>query len=92
MLSNSVKVSKEQINILISEWNCEKVNDWLTESKISENIKRKLEKFDGKMLNELNSIRNKAPEYFFASLRCNSTVDELFEVVNFSQKFTDLYS
>jgi hypothetical protein len=88
----SLKENNKQnsINLKISnEWDKSTVSRWLTENSIDESIIDELRDFDGKMLEELNLIRNTAPEYFFAAIS-NNNKHKLHEVIKFSKELRKL--
>jgi hypothetical protein len=91
MKQKSLKESKQNsINLKISnEWDKTTVNRWLNENSIDESIIDELRDFDGKMLEELNLIRNTAPEYFFAAIS-NNNKNKLHEVIKFSKELRKL--
>jgi hypothetical protein len=52
----------------ITNWTEHDVKDWLDDVPVSEDLKKFLKKFNGKILKQTYIIRNTAPEYFYRAL------------------------
>ena len=81
----------ENMTVTVKQWDNAKVKKWLSEIAVDRSISNELRNFDGEMLEELNSIREKASEYFYKSISKNNQVD-LSQVTRFSKQLRKLFS
>ena len=91
MIVNGTGETKPVENMTVKQWDNAKVKKWLSEIAVDRSISSELRNFDGEMLEELNSIREKASEYFYKSISKNNQVD-LSQVTRFSKQLRKLFS
>lgn len=91
MIVNGTGETKPVENMTVKQWDNAKVKKWLSEIAVDRSISSELRNFDGEMLEELNSIREKASEYFYKSISKNYQVD-LSQVTRFSKQLRKLFS
>lgn len=91
MIVNGTGETKLVENMTVKQWDNAKVKKWLSEIAVDRSISSELRNFDGEMLEELNSIREKASEYFYKSISKNYQVD-LSQVTRFSKQLRKLFS
>jgi hypothetical protein len=89
--SNNTKKDTIPHENKILEWTNEDVLKWLQLLNVKEGLYNELKEFNGEMLYELNSIRNKAPEYFYSCLSKTTDGLKLGEVVDFSKNLRKLF-
>jgi hypothetical protein len=72
-------------------WDCDKVHEWFEENEINMEILSVLRPCDGELLGEVNQVRQRAPEYFFARFD-RATEGDLRSVVKFSAALAKLFA
>lgn len=93
--TNKIKSEKQQIikkknTKKVLDWTESQVNEWLKEKKIHKKIVDNITPCNGKLLNQLYSIKSEAPEFFYHSVASNKTLPTI-EIVLFVSELTNLF-
>lgn len=57
------------------EWTEKRVDEWMNEKRVHALIRRNVAPCDGRLLGQMYSMLNEAPEFFYKSISANSDTD-----------------